>query len=72
VVLVRVCGVRVVTGKVGVTGTVTAGRDESVSVTGGQDVGVTVTVGGHSAETVAGVEQAPLALGLAVDGFLLG
>jgi len=72
VMLVRVCGVPFVTGEVGVTGAVTAGRDESVSVTGGQDVGVTVTVGGHPAETVAGVEQAPLALGLAVDGFLLG
>jgi len=50
--------------EVGVTASVTAGRDESVSVTRGQDIGVT------TAETVTGVEQASLTLGLAVGSGL--
>jgi len=64
--------VRFVSAEVGVSGSVTAGRDESVSVTRGQDVGVAVTVGRRAAETVAGIEQAPLALVLAVVHSLLG
>jgi len=41
-------------------------------VSRGQDVGVAVAVGRRGAETVAGVEQAPLTLGLAVGRCILG